>query len=119
MVAVIARVPIEAMFLAGLLPALVMVACLLLLGGFLRRGGDMPPASTTRPDLRRALGAAWAAKWEIAAPLLAVGALVGGLATPTESAALTAAYAVLTQGLVHRELGLGACWRAARPNACR
>jgi C4-dicarboxylate transporter, DctM subunit len=107
MYAVIARVPIEAMFLAGLLPALVMVACLLLLGGFLRKSGapaaDAPAAA--KPDLRRALAAAWAAKWEIAAPLVAIGALVSGLATPTESAALTAAYASLTQGLVHREMG--------------
>jgi C4-dicarboxylate transporter DctM subunit len=119
MYAVVARVPIEAMFLAGLVPALVMVACLLLLGGFLRNLGshaeatpnaDMAPV--VKPSLRRALAAAWVAKWEIAAPLVAIGALVGGLATPTESAALTAAYALLTQGLVHRELGwrlLGRC----------
>jgi tripartite ATP-independent transporter DctM subunit len=105
MVAVIARVPIEAMFLAGLLPALVMVACLLLLGGFLRDTGS--PAGAHGIDRRQLAAAAWAAKWELAAPLVAIGALVGGLATPTESAALTAAYALLTQGLIHRELG----WR--------
>lgn len=35
MYAIIARVPIDTMFLAGLLPALVMVACLLLVGGYL------------------------------------------------------------------------------------
>lgn len=112
MYAVIARVPIEAMFLAGLLPALVMVACLLLLGGFLRGTGTPAQAPLApplkRPSLRHALAAAWLAKWEMAAPLVAIGAMVSGLATPTESAALTAAYAVLSQGLVHRELG----WRA-------
>jgi hypothetical protein len=48
-----------------------------------------------------------AAKWKLAAPLGAIGSLVSGLATPTESAALTAAYAVLTRALAHRELG----WR--------
>ena len=45
-------------------------------------------------------------------PLVAIGALVSGLATPTESAALTAGYAVLTQALAHRELDwrlLGRC----------
>ena len=36
MVAVVARVPILDMFLAGLVPALVMVVCLLLLGNFLK-----------------------------------------------------------------------------------
>jgi C4-dicarboxylate transporter DctM subunit len=35
MYAIIARVPINTMFLAGMLPALVMVAFLLLVGGFL------------------------------------------------------------------------------------
>jgi tripartite ATP-independent transporter DctM subunit len=32
--------------------------------------------------------------------------MVSGLATPTESAALTAVYAIATQALAHRELGL-------------
>jgi len=109
MYAVIARVPIEAMFLAGLLPALVMVVCLLLLGGFLRQTkvNTAELATVAKPDLRRALAAAWTAKWEMAAPLVAIGAMVSGMATPTESAALTAAYALFTQGVVHRELGWG------------
>ncbi|MFN3812183.1 MAG: TRAP transporter large permease subunit [Roseateles asaccharophilus] len=108
MYAVIARVPIMDMFLAGLVPALVMVACLLLFGGFLR--GSSPvgsPAAASRPNARQALAAAWTAKWELLAPVVAIGSLASGLATPTESAALTAAYALLTQALALRELG----WR--------
>ena len=108
MYAVIARVPIMDMFLAGLVPALVMVACLLLFGGFLR--GSSPVGSradASRPNARQALAAAWTAKWELLAPVVAIGSLASGLATPTESAALTAAYALLTQALAHRELG----WR--------
>jgi tripartite ATP-independent transporter DctM subunit len=113
MVAVIARVPIEQMFLAGLLPALVMVACLLLIGGFLRRDAQVQPrADAPRPSARAAAAAAWAARWELAAPVVAIGSLASGLATPTESAALTAAYAVATQAVAHRELDaprLGRC----------
>lgn len=112
MVAVVARVPILDMFLAGLVPALVMVACLLLLGNFLRHDAAAPSdaaaqatmTSISRPDLRVAARAAWVAKWELGAPLVAIGTLASGLATPTESAALTALYAVLTQALGHREL---------------
>jgi tripartite ATP-independent transporter DctM subunit len=59
-----------------------------------------------RADARQIAAAAWTAKWEILAPLVAVGTLVSGLATPTESAALTVAYAILTQALAHRELRL-------------
>lgn len=102
--AVIARVPIKDMFLAGLVPAVLMVVCLLLLGGFLRREQQVPPGAP--PDFHGALAAAWAAKWELATPFVALGSLLSGLATPMESAALTAAYALLTQSLVHRELGL-------------
>ena len=109
MYAIIARVPINTMFLAGLLPAVVMVAFLLIFGGYLRRGQDAAPAQLTAAprDRRQILAAAWSAKWEILAPFVAIGSLVSGLATPTESAALTALYAVLTQALAHRELS----WR--------
>ncbi|WP_428509407.1 TRAP transporter large permease subunit [Roseateles sp.] len=112
MYAVIARVPIMDMFLAGLLPALVMVACLLLFGGFLRGSASAASEAGVRPNLRQALAAAWTAKWELLAPVVAIGSLASGLATPTESAALTAAYALLTQALAHRELSwrlLGRC----------
>ena len=109
MYAIIARVPINDMFLAGLVPAGVMVAFLLIFGGYLRRDGIGATAHQVRPESAatgRVSAALWSAKWEIAAPVVAVGSLVSGLATPTESAALTAAYAILTQALAHRELGL-------------
>ncbi len=112
MFAIVARVPINTMFLAGVVPALVMVASLLLFGGYLRRtpapvaatAAEPRPEAGPTPTLRTAL---WQAKWEILAPAVAVGSLVSGIATPTESAALTAVYAVLTQAFAHRELG----WR--------
>ena len=108
MYAVMARVPIHTMFVAGVLPALVMIAYLLVFGGYLRRtppGASLalplPTAPHTPPVLWRA---AWAAKWELLAPVVAIGALVSGLATPTESAAVTAMYAIVTQAGAHREL---------------
>ncbi len=145
MYAIIARVPINTMFVAGLVPAAVMVGFLLLLGGYLSRGrpdasagaqlpmdqpdavtrtpttaaaptttattmkpADSPSASTTAvPGVGQAI---WAAKWEILAPVIAIGSLVSGVATPTEGAALTAIYAVVTQALFHRELD----WRLLR-----
>ena len=108
MYAIIARVPINAMFLAGLLPAAVMVAFLLVVGGYLKRGGLTPLATgpqAARRDGKQLWRTAWSAKWEILAPVVAIGSLISGVATPTESAALTAAYAIATQALAHRELG--------------
>jgi tripartite ATP-independent transporter DctM subunit len=115
MYAIIARVPINTMFLAGLVPAVVMVVFLVLVGGYLKRvvPGTAPdttplaaPVLAARPSAPAAWAAAWAAKWELLAPVVAVGSLVSGLATPTESAALTVAYAIATQALAHRELPL-------------
>lgn len=115
MYAIIARVPINTMFLAGLVPAVVMVVFLVLVGGYLKRvvPGTAPdttplaaPVVAAGPSASAAWDAAWAAKWELLAPVVAVGSLVSGLATPTESAALTAAYAIATQALAHRELPL-------------
>jgi tripartite ATP-independent transporter DctM subunit len=112
MYAIIARVPINTMFLAGLLPAGLMVACLLLFGGYLRQGviRSNPAPQVQNPHALRS--AAWRAKWELLAPVVALGSLGSGYATPTESAALTAVYAVLTQAWAHRELDgkkLGEC----------
>jgi len=103
MYAIVARVPISTMFLAGAIPALVMVLSLLIFGGFLKSTLNSAPAATKLPsaDLWMTV---WLAKWEILAPLVAIGSLVSGLATPMESAALTAAYAVITQAFAHREL---------------
>ncbi len=107
MYAIIARVPINSMFLAGLIPALVMVAFLLIFGGYLKRGNlGTSNVQISRPDATQAFSAIWTAKWEILAPFVAIGSLVSGLATPTESAALTAGYAILTQTIAHRELSL-------------
>ena len=110
MYAIIARVPINTMFLAGVVPALIMVFFLLTVGGFLRKTSlavdleKRPDIAFIRPPLWPALRAA---QWELLAPLVAIGSLVSGLATPTESAALTAGYAILTQTVIHRELN----WR--------
>ena len=85
-----------------------MVAFLLIFGGYLKRGGMK--ATVIRPEERMHISqiraAIWSAKWEILAPFVAIGSLVSGLATPTESAAITAAYAILTQTFAHRELTL-------------
>ena len=113
MYAIIARVPINTMFMAGVVPAVVMVVCLLIFGGYLRhdKAEQVPQAkpSFSKTALR---DAAWHAKWELLAPVVAIGSLGSGFATPTESAALTAIYAVVTQAFAHRELHakkLGEC----------
>lgn len=107
MFAIIARVPINTMFLAGVIPAVVMVFFLVIFGGFLPmfKSSGQQASPQLSPIRREQIShAVWQAKWELLAPVIAIGSLVSGLTTPTESAAFTAVYAVATQVLAHKEL---------------
>jgi C4-dicarboxylate transporter, DctM subunit len=101
--AIVARVSIEDMFLGGALPALLMLGIVVVWGV-----SRQPRVAGARAafDWRRARSAIAAAKWELALPLVPIGALGSGLATPVEAAALTAAYAFFVTTLVHRDLRL-------------
>ena len=54
-------------------------------------------------DAKRAIGSA---KWELALPAVVLGALFSGRATLVETSALTALYAVIVTGIVHRDFVL-------------
>ncbi|MEO8050298.1 MAG: TRAP transporter large permease subunit [Acidobacteriota bacterium] len=99
---IVARVPMESMFLGGILPALVMLIATASWGIFAQgpSTGDDTPAF----DGREAFSALWQAKWELLMPVVALGALFGGFATPVEAAALTALYALVIETLVYRDL---------------
>jgi tripartite ATP-independent transporter DctM subunit len=100
--AIVAKQPIQEMFLGALLPGLTM-ALLLLLWGRHTAGGGRQRRHFDAAELRSAL---WDAKWELGLPLVAFAALFGGFATPVEAAALTALYAFFVATLVHRDLRL-------------
>jgi tripartite ATP-independent transporter DctM subunit len=100
--AIVAKVELEQIFLGGVLPAALMMALVAVWGVFQQRTRvDSEPF-----DPRRARAALWEAKWELALPLVPIGALFSGFATPVESAALTALYAFVTSTCLHRDLKL-------------
>lgn len=94
-------VTMEKMFLGGLLPGLLMVA-LTAWWGIRRQPKDA--VVTEKFDRRKALHALWSAKWELLVPVIALGALFGGFATPVEAAAIVAFYALLVTTVIHRDL---------------
>ena len=99
--AIIARVPIEQMFLAGILPGCIMLALLGACCVYQGRRGD--PAR--QPFQWKEAGAAlWDAKWELALPVVALGVMLSGLGTPVEAAAVTALYACVVETLIHRDI---------------
>jgi tripartite ATP-independent transporter DctM subunit len=100
--AVVAQVPVEDLFLGGVLPGLLMTSLIAAWGvrEGLRRG--TPRAPFVPSAAARAL---WAAKWELLLPAVVLVALLGGWATAVESAALASLYALLVQTAIHRDLG--------------
>ena len=101
--ALVAKLPIEDMFLAGLIPGLLMVALVAIWGVRLAPKAQSMPR---RFDWREARAALLDAKWELFLPVVAFAALFGGFATPVEAAALTAVYAFLVEVVVYRDLEL-------------
>lgn len=99
--AIVAKVPMEQMFLAGVLPTGVMLIAIAFWGIWRSRKNAQPaePFQT-----RRLMKAAWVAKWDLLLPVVAIGALFSGIATPVEAAAVTALYAVIVEAFIHREL---------------
>ncbi len=99
--AIIAKVEMQKMFLAGVLPSLLLIGLTAAWGIWCgpRIERDTPPFS-----VREAAKAVWAAKWELALPLVALGALFSGRATPVEAAAWTALYAGFIEVVVYRDL---------------
>lgn len=99
--AIVAKVPIEKMFLGGIVPALVMMTATALWGMYRGRQNE---TTSQRFDLKELRDAMWQAKWELLMPIVASVALFSGLATPVEAAAITAFYAFLVATVLHREM---------------
>jgi tripartite ATP-independent transporter DctM subunit len=57
-------------------------------------------------DGREAWTTAWAARWELLVPVVALSALFSGYATPVEAAAVTAFYTFIVNVVIHRDLGI-------------
>ena len=100
---VVAQMPIENLFIGGLLPGILLTTMVAAWG---MREGIVSGAGRQSFVFAEAAAALWQAKWELAMPVVVVGALFSGLATSVEAAALTALYALFTQAVVHRDLSI-------------
>lgn len=100
--AIVAGVDIKDMFLGGALPSLLM-AGIIAVWGMLHQPPDTGIVAAF--DLRRVGRTLAAAKWELSVPLVAMLTLGTGIATPVESAALTALYVFFITVVIHRDLG--------------
>lgn len=101
--AVVARIPIPDLFVAGLIPGAIMVGVVCLYGVWIGRRDKTP---RTPFDGRETAAALWEAKWEIGLPVIVLVGIFGGFATLVEAAAVSAVYALIVGLAVHRDLDI-------------
>ncbi|MDH3221711.1 MAG: TRAP transporter large permease subunit [Gammaproteobacteria bacterium] len=97
-------VNISDLFLAGIIPGLLMLAMLAVYA-------MLQPRDRSRRapfDLKVARQAILEAKWEIPLPLLVLGGIYGGYFAVSEAAAVTALYVLVVEVLIIREIKLSA-----------
>ncbi|WP_142847179.1 TRAP transporter large permease [Telmatospirillum sp. J64-1] len=99
----IAGTPIGLLFLGGMLPGILCGILLMATFAFLLPRRATQPLPVERVPLWQALKAA---SWALLTPIVLLGALFGGIATPTEASVLAALYATAVASLVYRELTL-------------
>lgn len=98
---VVASVPADLLYLAALLPGLLLVA---LVAGYGILTGRRAKAATTAFSLREVGSATWEAKWELSIPILVIGLFVSGLASLVEASAAAAAYAIVVECFITRDI---------------
>jgi tripartite ATP-independent transporter DctM subunit len=93
-------VSISDLFLAGIFPGLLMLVMLVLYS-------MLQPRDRSRREpfnLRAAIDAMLAAKWEIPLPFLVLGGIYGGYFAISEAAAVTAVYVLIVEVLIIRDI---------------
>ena len=94
-------VTVDAMFLAGILPGLLMLV--LLTAWSLWSSRHLPIHRFSRSE---ALSAVREAGWEIPLPLVVLGGVYSGYFAISEAAAVTALYVLIVEVFIHREISL-------------
>ena len=101
--AIIAEQPIKDIFLAAIVPGVLLVLMTVALSIWLGPKAAEAPSQFSAAEAAKAV---WQAKWELLLPVVCLVSLFAGFATPVEAAAVTALYACITQTVIHRDLGL-------------
>jgi tripartite ATP-independent transporter DctM subunit len=94
-------VPADNLYLAGLLPGLLLVVLTALYAILI---GGRSECERVKLSWREAVASAWAAKWELLLPVFIVTIFVSGLTTMIETAAAALAYAVIVECFITRDI---------------
>ncbi len=101
--AVSANVSITQMFLAGIIPGLMIGIGLMVVAYVKARksGYRGSPERFTAAQIRATI---WEAKWALLVPVIILGGIYGGVFTPTEAAAVGVIYGFVVGVFVHKEI---------------
>ncbi|MEC5214661.1 tripartite ATP-independent transporter DctM subunit [Polaromonas sp. CG_9.5] len=110
---------ISSLFLAGIVPGIVMGVGLIVAWKLVLRNTDLPEGQPL--PMRERLRATAKAFWALLMPIIIIGGMKTGIFTPTEAAVVAAFYALFVALFVHREMKLpeiqGVLVRAAKTTA--
>ncbi len=101
---VTAGVPINKVFLAGILPGMLLVAVVAAWGV---REGFKTASIKRRPfEVRKAFAALWRARWEVSIPFMILLGIFGGFTTLVEVAAFTVVYILFVETIIYKDVKL-------------
>jgi C4-dicarboxylate transporter DctM subunit len=100
---IIAKVDIDQLFLAGVVPGIVLMLILGTYSYFQARGIKREKPKLSTAEIKRAI---WDARFELPLPVLVLGGIYGGFVTATEASALSAFYVLIAQCFFTRDLSL-------------
>lgn len=106
----VANVDIQSLFIAGFIPALIMIFALWGYGLWSQRHRDIPLIPFEWAKVRKELAIS---KWELAIPIIIIWGLVSGLLVISDMAAITALYVLIIEVFVYRDLSFRALPRVA------
>lgn len=94
---------IQDLFLAGILPAILMIAALAAYSLWSQRGHKIELQPFSGAEVWAAIKAA---RWEVPLPFIVLGGIYGGFFAVSETAAVTALYVLIVEVFIYREISL-------------
>jgi C4-dicarboxylate transporter DctM subunit len=98
---VIAQTRIDHLFLAGILPGVLM---LILLAGYALKNFPRRKREESEVEPDRFLKGLREISWELPLPVILLGGIYGGIFVPGEAAAITVFYLLIVEVLIHRDI---------------
>jgi len=98
---VITETPISDMFIAGVIPGVLMLIVLCGFGVFVAVRSEI---RRTPFHWRPVAQSLWEAKWEVPLPVVVLGGIYGGFFAVSEAAAVTAFWVLIVEVLIYREI---------------